>query len=125
MKIAVHADELHARSGQIGGGGDHVGVFGFHNGLAGGGFLDEHGIAGVLHLSLVDAEAGGGVGLGVEVAHQHPQPQLRQRRGQIDGGGGLAHAALLVHNGNYCAHFLSPFLWYAHPLAPQWGSWQS
>ena len=42
------------------------------------------------------AEAGGGVRLRIEVDHQHGAMHLRERRRQIDDGGRLAHAALLV-----------------------------
>ncbi len=45
---------------------------------------------------VVDAERGRGVALRVEVDHQDPQPVHGQRGGEVDGGGGLAHPALLV-----------------------------
>ena len=47
--------------------------------------------AGVLH-----REGGGGVALGVEVDHQHAQAALGQAGGDVDRGGRLADAALLV-----------------------------
>ena len=49
-------------------------------------------------LRLRDAEAGAGVSLRVEVEEQHRAPGSGERRAQIDGGGGLADAALLVRD---------------------------
>ena len=48
----------------------------------------------------VDPEAGRRVALGVEVDHQHPQARLRQGGTEVDRGRGLAHAALLVGDGD-------------------------
>jgi hypothetical protein len=47
------------------------------------------------------AHGAGGVGLGIEVDQQRVDFLFGQRRGQIDGGGGLADAALLVGDGEY------------------------
>ena len=47
----------------------------------------------------VDAQAGRGVPLGVEVDHQHPVAELGERGAQVHGGGRLAHAPLLVGDG--------------------------
>ena len=49
---------------------------------------------------VLDAETGRGVALRIEVDQQHLQPRGRQRRGKIDGAGGLAHPALLVRDRN-------------------------
>ena len=51
-------------------------------------------------LDLFQPQPAGRVGLGIEVQQQHPAAQLRQAGGQIHGGGGFAHASLLVGHGN-------------------------
>ena len=48
--------------------------------------------------AVLDAERGRGVALRVEVDDQHPLPELGQRGGDVDGGRGLADAALLVRD---------------------------
>jgi hypothetical protein len=58
-------------------------------------------VQGGLQVAGVYPEPGGGVALGVEVDHQHPVAQLRQRRPQVDRGGGLADPALLVGDGEH------------------------
>ena len=58
--------------------------------------LDQH-VVDRRHLGVVlDAEGGGGVALRVEVDDEHLQPLQGQRRREVDRGGGLADAALLV-----------------------------
>ena len=57
-------------------------------------------IAGEDALAVGNAQAGRGVALRIEVDQQHLQPRGRQRRGKIDGAGGLAHPALLVRDRN-------------------------
>ena len=46
--------------------------------------------------ALVDARSHRGIALRIQVDHQHALPDLAQAGGQIDGGGGLADAALLI-----------------------------
>ena len=46
------------------------------------------------------ADAAGQVALGIDVDEQHALLGERQRRRQVDGGGGLADAALLVGDGD-------------------------
>ncbi len=53
----------------------------------GGAFLARH------------AQASGGIALGIKVEDQHALADGRQGGGQIDGGGGFTHAALLVGDG--------------------------
>jgi hypothetical protein len=48
----------------------------------------------------VETEAGARVSLRVEVDQDHLPAQLGHRRAQVDGGGRLAHAALLVDHGD-------------------------
>lgn len=47
---------------------------------------------------VVDSESRGGVSLRVEVDHQNPGTVQGQRSGEVDRGGRLPHAALLVGN---------------------------
>ena len=55
--------------------------------------------------------AGGGVALRIQINQQHTPAFVRQAGGKIDGGGGFAHAAFLVGDGeNFCAHAFVPFL---------------
>ena len=101
-----YADHLDARAGQRLVRGQHVAVFGGHHRPGGVGVADE---------KVIDVGGGGvfvhpharcGVGLGVEVAQQHPLPQLVEGGGYVDGGCGLAHAALLVDDGNDFSHWM-------------------
>ena len=52
----------------------------------------------VLHAGLLHAAAHGGIALRIQVDQQHASLRGRQRSGKVDGGGGLAHAALLVRH---------------------------
>ena len=80
----------HHRPGMSGHSCDHVG----HRRA-----LDEH-VVDARHLGVVvDAERGAGVALRVDVDDQHGQSGLGQRGGDVDGGGGLADATLLVGDG--------------------------
>ena len=106
-------DHLHAGAGQRLAAGQHVAVGGGDDGLFGVHLIDDHVVHAVGH-GLVHAHAGGGVGLRVKVAQQHLFALLRHRRRQIHAGGGLAHAALLIHD-------LSRFFrrWkFRHPILP-------
>ena len=47
----------------------------------------------------VDAEPGRGVALGIEIDDEHPLADRGERGPEVDGGGGLADAALLVRHG--------------------------
>ena len=48
---------------------------------------------------VLDAQSGGGVALRIDVDDQHVQAGGRQGGGDVDGRRGLAHAALLVGDG--------------------------
>ena len=48
--------------------------------------------------SRCNAEAGGGVGLGIAVDQEDLEAFKSQAGGEVDGGGGFAHTALLVHD---------------------------
>ena len=51
--------------------------------------------------AVLDAERGAGVALRVEVDHEDLQPLQRERGRDVDGGGRLADAALLVRDGEH------------------------
>ena len=74
-------------------------------------------------LATRDAEAGRGVALRVEVDHQHPVAERRQRGAEVDRGGGLADAALLVGDGEDMR--VGPGFRHVEslrsPLSPPWG----
>ena len=50
-------------------------------------------------LPVGDAQGGAGVALRIEIDHECLQPLHREPRGEVHGGGGLSHAALLVGHG--------------------------
>ena len=72
------------------------GRVGFHR--VGHAFVDQP-VAAKAAVLWRDTEAGRGVALGVEVDQQHRLPCHGQGGGQVDGRGGLAHAPLLVGDG--------------------------
>ena len=64
-----------------------------------GGDLQQQMVGGLLQALLVHSAAGGGIALRVQVDQQDTLPQAGQTGGQIHGRGGLAHAPLLVGDG--------------------------
>ena len=91
--------ELHLESGQIGVGLDDLEVL---DGGPGRGRQGRPGIQSVVQAgSLRQSESGGQVALGIKVDGENPLLGHGQTRGQVDGGGGLAHATLLIC---YCDH---------------------
>ena len=108
---ALDLDQLDLGAGQFAVGAQHVvAATGVHQFLAGDtrfgdrGGLQQHVINRELQLALVHARAHGGVALRIQVDHQHALAELRQTCREIDGGGGLAHPALLVGNAKYFGH---------------------
>ena len=69
---------------------------GLNDGVAQRRLPDQHVIGRAIAVATVDAETGGGVALGIEIDDQNPLADGRQRRAQIDRGGGLADSALLI-----------------------------
>ena len=59
---------------------------------------------GSLDLAEVDPETDGQVGLGIHVDREDSLAQLGQRTGQVDRGGRLANAALLVRDRDHLCH---------------------
>ena len=97
-------DQLHGGARQIGRGRQHVPVGRGDDGIRRRNVVDQHVVDRVFALPLVQPQPGGGVCLGVKVAQKHAQSQIMQGGGQIHGGGGFSHAALLIHHGNYFPH---------------------
>src|SRR5208283_1044650 len=60
----------------------------------------EEGAVGAGAFDFFQAQAAGGVGLGVQIHQENAPAQGGQAGGQIDGGGGLAHAAFLIGHGD-------------------------
>ena len=60
---------------------------------------DQHFVARSCSSVSVDAEPGRRVALGIEIEDQHPLADRGERGAEVDGGGGLADAALLVRHG--------------------------
>ena len=95
-------DQLDLHAGQVDGGGGHEEVL-HARGLDA--VLErlvphDHVVHGQLEVPGLHAQPGGGVALGVEVDDEDPVALLGQRRPEVDRGGGLAHAALLVGDGD-------------------------
>ena len=67
-------------------------------------FVEEAIIKGAPRGVLGKSKAAGGIGLRVAIDDERPHVVRRQRRAQIDGGGGLPHAALLVCDRDDSAH---------------------
>ena len=90
-------DQLQPRAGKPRVGGQHVGaVIGFADGLGRRRFADQHLVGAHLDAPLGDAVAGGRVALRVQIDDQDLFAQRGHTGREIDGGGGLAHAALLI-----------------------------
>jgi hypothetical protein len=104
--LDVH--QFHFGAGQVAVGAQHVveqpAFVAAHARLGDGGRLQQHVVDRELELALVDARAHGGIALRVEVDHQHALAHLGQAGGQVDGGGGLADAALLVGDAKDLGH---------------------
>ena len=66
-------------------------------------FADQHVIGRAVAAAAIDAEPGRGIALRIEIDDQHALADRRQRGAEIDRGGGLADAALLVGQRRGCA----------------------
>jgi hypothetical protein len=66
----------------------------------GGGTFADHGLVKRLPLEVAKAEGAGGVSLGVDVGEKDAGAAFGQCGGEIDGGGGFTHSALLVGDGD-------------------------
>src|SRR5690625_518305 len=107
----VNLHQTHFGHGQIAAGRQQIKPHGLDldHSLANGGLAKQHLAQGGLTLFKMDAAAGGGIALRIAVHQQHALFQLGQPGGKIERRGGLAHAALLIGNGQYggstCCHF--------------------
>ena len=101
----LHEFHFRARQRAVGG-QDAVAAGGaFGHGFAHGGFAEQDVVDAFGDGGFVDAAAGGGVALRVEINDEHAHVFRRERGGEVDGGGGFAHAAFLVGDGDdVCAH---------------------
>ena len=61
-------------------------------------------VDGVAVIVALHAEAGGGVGLGVAIDQEDFEAFEGQGGAEIDGGGGFAHATLLIHDPDNFPH---------------------
>jgi hypothetical protein len=103
-RAPAHQLDLGAR--QLAVGAQHVvaALLRQHGRFADRGGFQQHVVHAQRQLALVHARAHGRVALRVQVDHQHALPHLGQARGEVDGGGGLADAALLVGNAKNFGH---------------------
>mmetsp|Transcript_647 Transcript_647/g.1346 ORF Transcript_647/g.1346 Transcript_647/m.1346 type:complete len:319 (-) Transcript_647:392-1348(-) len=103
---ALQLDQLDLGAGELAVGAEHViaGLVGPGLGLGDGGRLQQHVVDRGLELALVDAGAHGGIALRVQVHHEHALADLGQAGGEVDGGGGLADATLLVGDAENLGH---------------------
>ena len=95
---AERRDQLDLGAREVDGGGEHEEVLEARglDAVEGGGVGHDHVVDRGLHVAVVDPEAGRRVALRVEVDHEHAVARFGERGAQVDGGGGLAHPALLV-----------------------------
>ena len=95
---AERGHELDLGAGEVDGRGEHEEVLEARrlDAVERGHVVHEHVVDRALDVAGVDAEPGRRVALRVEVDHQHPEPELGERRAEVDGGGRLADATLLV-----------------------------
>ena len=70
--------------------------------------VHQHVVHRRLEPTVLDAEPGRGVALRIEVDDQRPQAHLGQAGTGVDGGGGLADAALLIGDGDHTGQLAEP-----------------
>ncbi len=98
--------QLHLGAGQFTVGTQHpvAALVRQHGRLFHGCGFEQHVVHRKLQRALVHARTHGGIALRVEVHHQHALADLGQAGGEVDGGGGLANATLLVGNAKNLGH---------------------
>ncbi len=106
---ALDADQLHLRAGELAVGADNVvaALRARPLRLVDRGAFQQDVVDAGIEGALVDPRAHGGIALGIEVDHQHPASEPSQSGRQVDGGRGLADAALLVGDAEDAAHRVS------------------
>ncbi|GAO25777.1 hypothetical membrane protein [Alicycliphilus sp. B1] len=102
----LQRNELDLGAGQLAVGAQHVvaALLGRHGGLLDGARFEQHVVHAERELALVHARTHRGIALRIQVHEQHALAYLGQARGEVDGGGGLAHATLLVGNAEDLGH---------------------
>ena len=102
----VQSDQLDLGAGQLAIRAQHAVAAGLGvDGSFGNGRLaEQHVVDAECELALVDARTHGRIALRVEVDQQHALTDPGQSGGQVDAGGGLADAALLVGNAKDLGH---------------------
>src|SRR5438477_4980925 len=86
-----------------------------HDGIAKRRFADQHVVGRAAPVATVDAKTSGGVALRIEIDDQHAFADRGECGTEIDGGGGLAYAALLIRQrqdarmtrGSWCVRLLN------------------
>ena len=92
--LELDAEEIHGR-----GRDEQARHRGRNDDVAQGLLADQHLVARGRPGAPIDAEPGRRVALGIEIQDQHALADRGQRGAEVDGGGGLADAALLVRHG--------------------------
>ena len=72
-------------------------------------FVEQGFIGDSLHSAFIDAKTGRCVRLRIEVDDKDSLSHLGKIRGEVDGGGGFAHSALLVDEGVDASHLIFDF----------------
>ncbi len=108
---ALFAHQFDLGAGELAVGAQHgiagaslLQLVGHHGGLGDAGRFEQHVVHRQLHRALVHPRAHGGVALRVQVDQQHALADVRQGSSQVDRGGGLADAALLVGDAEDLSH---------------------
>ena len=99
----------HLGGGQADVRGQHGAVISAHQ-AGGGGDARHDAIVNAFALPGGHTHTGAGVALRVKIAHKHFFALCSHTAGQVDGGGGLAHAAFLVGDCDDLCHGTRPFL---------------
>jgi hypothetical protein len=107
---ALHRNQLHLRARQVHRGGQQIeaGNGGGHGAFRQRRLAHQQIVGGIFARGSPHAHAGGSVALRIKVDQQGAPSGGGKGGGQIDRGGGFAHSALLVGNGN-ADHGVTPF----------------
>ncbi|MNX38234.1 hypothetical protein D3C86_685680 [compost metagenome] len=95
-----HLHQVNLGAGEFAVGGQDIVATGLrlHASLLDRGFANQHLVQVRFQCVLVDTAAHRGIALGVQVHQQHALIMRGKARRQVDGGGRLAHTALLIGN---------------------------
>ena len=113
----VHLHQVDLGAGQFAVGRQYVVAAGLrtHARLFDTGLADEHLVQVGFERTLVDAAAHGGVALRIEIDQQHPLLVRSQASRKVDGGGGLADAALLVGDAEHAGGLAGRYVFHMFP----------